>query len=108
MLMLGAAGGLSGFPLPIQATVALSPAVQVKGQVVDENGQPLIGATVKEKGGKSGTVTDLDGNFVLNVDGTATLVISYVGYNDREVAIRNRAILDLSNWSPIPCRSTRW
>lgn len=94
MLMLGAAGGLSGFPLPIQATVALSPAVQVKGQVVDENGQPLIGATVKEKGGKSGTVTDLDGNFVLNVDGTATLVISYVGYNDREVAIRNRAILD--------------
>lgn len=51
MLMLGAAGGLSGFPLPIQATVALSPAVQVKGQVVDENGQPLIGATVKEKEG---------------------------------------------------------
>lgn len=94
ILILGAAGGLAGFPLPTQATVALAPSVQVKGQVVDETGSPLIGATVKEKGGKAGTVTDLDGNFSLDVDGSATLVVSYVGYNDREVAVRNRAILD--------------
>lgn len=48
----------------------------VKGQVVDSNGEPIIGATIKVKGEKSGTVSDLDGNFEISNDGGGTLVIS--------------------------------
>ena len=57
---------------------------QATGQVQDSQG-PLIGATVMEKGTTNGTVTDFDGNFSLNVQPGATLVISYVGYESQEV-----------------------
>ena len=57
---------------------------QAKGHVEDSQG-PLIGATVMEKGTTNGTVTDFDGNFSLNVQPGATLVISYVGYESMEV-----------------------
>ena len=57
---------------------------QVSGQVTDSQG-PLIGATVMEKGTNNGTVTDYDGNFSLNVNPGATLVVSYVGYESQEV-----------------------
>jgi TonB-linked SusC/RagA family outer membrane protein len=58
---------------------------QATGQVTDSQG-PLIGATVMEKGTTNGTVTDLNGNFTLQVKPGATLVISYVGYESQEVA----------------------
>ncbi|RZL44270.1 MAG: SusC/RagA family TonB-linked outer membrane protein [Pedobacter sp.] len=62
-------------------------AIDVKGKVVDEAGIPLPGASVKVKGKSGGVVTDADGNFVLsNVDENATLVISYIGFADVEVA----------------------
>ena len=52
----------------------------VKGQVLDADGEPLIGVTVQVKGSSNGTATDLDGNLVLNdVDPDATLVYSYIG-----------------------------
>ena len=57
---------------------------QATGHVADSQG-PLIGATVMEKGTNNGTVTDFDGNFSLNVKPGATLVISYVGYETKEV-----------------------
>ena len=57
---------------------------QATGHVTDSQG-PLIGATVMEKGTNNGTVTDFDGNFSLNVQPGATLVISYVGYESMEV-----------------------
>ena len=57
---------------------------QVSGHVTDSQG-PLIGATVMEKGTNNGTVTDFDGNFSLNVNPGATLVVSYVGYESQEV-----------------------
>ena len=57
---------------------------QASGHVEDSQG-PLIGATVMEKGTNNGTVTDFDGNFSLNVQPGATLVISYVGYESMEV-----------------------
>ncbi len=53
--------------------------ITVHGYVDDELGEPLIGATVMEKGTSNGTATDLDGNFTLNVDPQATLVVSYIG-----------------------------
>ncbi len=58
---------------------------EVTGTVVDDFGEVVIGATVKEKGTSNGTVTDFDGNFKIKVNKDATLVISYVGYQTVEV-----------------------
>ena len=55
---------------------------RVKGNVVDEQGQPIIGASVVDKATNNGTVTDIDGNFVLDVATGTELTISYVGYSD--------------------------
>jgi len=68
--------------------------IKVKGQVVDQDGEPLIGATVRVKGATTGSVTDIDGNFVIDAASNATLLISYVGYKDREVAVRGRAVIE--------------
>ena len=94
MLCIGAMGGMAVSPFPAHASVTQAQTVKVKGQIVDETGEPLVGATVKVKGSKDGTVTDLDGNFTLNTSSDATLIISYVGYKDREIAVRGRAVLD--------------
>ncbi len=59
---------------------------QVRGVVVDETGEPVIGATILIKGTAQGTITDFDGNFALTVPANATLVFSYVGMTSREVA----------------------
>lgn len=60
----------------------------VKGVVLDEKEEPLPGVNVLIKGTQRGTVTDVDGNFSINVsDATSTLVFSYVGYLPQEVAI---------------------
>ena len=64
--------------------------ITVHGYVDDETGEPLIGATVMEKGTSNGTATDIDGNFTLNVDPKATLVVSYVGFDPIEVAVDGR------------------
>jgi TonB-linked SusC/RagA family outer membrane protein len=61
----------------------------ITGTVVDETGEPVIGATVKEKDTSNGVVTDFDGNFKLKVDAGKTLVISYIGYLTQEVAAQN-------------------
>ena len=53
----------------------------VKGTVLDENGEPIIGATIQVVGDKSaGTVTDLDGNYEISVPSNAKVNISYIGY----------------------------
>ena len=92
MLMLGMTGGITVCSTPALASVAQQPH-KVSGQIVDQDGQPLIGATVKVKGAQTGAVTDFDGNFQLNAPANATLIVSYVGYKDREVAVRGRAEL---------------
>ena len=57
----------------------------VKGTVKDNTGEPIIGATVKEKGTTNGTVTDVDGNFILKVSGKKSLVVSYLGMKQQVV-----------------------
>lgn len=64
--------------------------ITVHGVVDDETGEPLIGATVMEKGTSNGTATDLDGNFTLNVAPNAILMVSYIGYDPQEVAVDGR------------------
>ncbi len=65
--------------------------IDVSGKIVDENGNPMPGASVKIKGQSAISVTDNNGDFILrNVDENATLVISYIGYTDREVAAKTQ------------------
>ena len=59
----------------------------IKGTVVDETGEPIIGANVVEKGTTNGVITDFNGEFTLNVPLNSTLQISYIGYNMQEVKI---------------------
>src|SRR5690554_5644570 len=59
---------------------------QVRGVVVDETGEPVVGATILIKGTSQGTVTDFDGDFSLTVPANARLVVSYVGMVTQEVA----------------------
>ena len=62
---------------------------EITGTVVDDLGEGVIGATVKEKDTSNGTVTDFDGNFNIKVKAGATLVVSYIGYQTQEVAAKN-------------------
>lgn len=65
--------------------------VTVKGQVVDANGEPIIGASVMVKGNSSnGTITNIDGNFSLNDASGGILVISYIGYKTQEIVVNGR------------------
>lgn len=78
---------------------SVSPAVQqskkVTGRVSDSQG-PLIGATVMVKGTSNGVVTDIDGNFNLNVAPGSTLVISYVGYVTQEITVGNQSFISVN------------
>lgn len=58
---------------------------KVTGTVKDANGEPIIGATVVEKGTTNGTVTDFDGNFVLEATEGTSLEISYIGYKTQQL-----------------------
>jgi TonB-linked SusC/RagA family outer membrane protein len=68
----------------------------ITGTVVDATGEPVIGASIAEKGTTNGTVTNTDGNFSLNVSQGATLVISYIGYMSQEIAVGNQTILNVT------------
>ncbi len=61
----------------------------VKGRVLDENGEPVIGATVRIKGTKTATVTDMDGNFQIEASPANTLEVSYLGYTPKELSASN-------------------
>ena len=68
---------------------------KVTGTISDAMG-PVIGASIMEKGTSNGTVTDLDGNFSLNVQPGATLVISYIGFETMEVAVGNQSTINVT------------
>ncbi|WP_337650057.1 TonB-dependent receptor [Phocaeicola plebeius] len=57
----------------------------VSGKVVDTNNEPIIGAAIVEKGTTNGTITDFDGNFILNVTNGAQLEVSYVGFQSQVI-----------------------
>ncbi len=77
------------------ATEAVQQAKKITGIVKDSQG-PLIGATIMEKGTTNGAVTDIDGNFSLNVNPGATLVVSYVGYIDQEIKVSSASDYNIS------------
>lgn len=69
---------------------------QIKGKVIDSQGMPVIGATVMEKGTTNGTVTDLDGNFILNAEEGVTVEISYIGYQTQNIIATGGKILSIT------------
>ena len=80
--------------LLVSAT-ALAQSVTVTGNVTDQTGEVVIGASILEKGTSNGTITDFDGNFSISVDANATLVISYVGYQTQEVALKGKKVVNV-------------
>lgn len=68
---------------------------EVSGKVVDENGEPIIGANVSEKGTTNGTITDLNGQFSLNVGDNSSLLISYIGYNGQELSVKGKEVFNV-------------
>jgi len=78
------------------STVAMAQG-KISGNVTDEAGNPVIGASVIVKGTSTGSVTDFDGNFeISNVKSDATLVISYIGYVTQEVALNGRSSVNVT------------
>ena len=84
----------------VPAGVGLSEATQqqgvVKGKVTDSYGEPIIGATIKVKNSSNATVTDIDGNFTLNNVSRGTLLITYIGYINKEVEFRSGQTLTIA------------
>ena len=100
MLSLCAMGGMMVYPTPAIATVAQSPAIKVRGQVIDEQGEPLTGATVRIKGGQGGTITDVDGKLPTGGCRKRYPFDKLCRLQEREVAVRNRAIIEAIQLQP--------
>ncbi len=90
---------LKGILLPVvmALVLALVPSeavaqstLTITGKVTDSDNEPLIGATVMVKNTAVGVATDIDGNYVLNAASDAVLVVSYIGYNPTEEAVKGR------------------
>ena len=69
---------------------------QVSGVIADTNGNPVIGANVVEKGTTNGTVTDMDGKFTIEVNDNSVLQVSYIGYNQSEISVKNKTAVSIT------------
>lgn len=69
---------------------------KINGKVLDAVGEPIIGANVSVKGSTNGTITDIDGNFNLEVPDNATLVVSYIGYTPKELPVEKQTNLQIT------------
>ncbi len=71
--------------------------IQIRGKVIDENADPIPGVNILVKGTQLGTVTDIDGKYLLNApDNATTLIFSSIGFASQEVAIDGRSVIDLT------------
>ena len=68
---------------------------RITGKIVDTNGEPIIGANIIEKGTTNGTITGIDGNFTLEVPEKSILIVSYIGYAPREIAVGNQLNINI-------------
>lgn len=75
---------------------AFSQTITVSGTVVDELGEPLIGATVQQKGTSNGTSTDIDGKYSLSISPKGTITVSYVGYNTQTIDVNGRNVINVT------------
>lgn len=68
---------------------------KITGTIKDENGEAVIGANVSVKGTTTGTITDIDGNFSLEAQQGATLLISYIGYETQEITVGSQSVYSI-------------
>ena len=81
----------------ILSVTAFAQQITVKGNVVDATGEPIIGATVRVAGQQGGVITDFDGNFQIQANSGATITVSYVGYQEAQVAAAPRVNIVLQD-----------
>ncbi len=68
---------------------------KISGRILDINGEPIIGANIIEKGTANGTVTDIDGNFSLQIENDAILQVSYIGYIPQEIPMTGKVTIEI-------------
>jgi len=78
-----------------QSTLQTKVDRKVSGKITDKTGEPIIGASIKVKGSNNGTITDIEGNFQLNVPEKANLEISYIGYKKQETNVGTSSTLNI-------------
>lgn len=75
---------------PKPASVGAMPKKRVTGRVLDENGEPLVSASVRAEGSATGAITDINGNFTIEVPADARISVSYVGYTPQSLKIGDK------------------
>ncbi len=84
----------TGWLLALFVFAANAQQISVTGVVLDsKNGEPIIGANIIEEGTSNGTITDFDGNFMLSVPSNAILIVSYIGYENKQIAVGGKTSL---------------
>ncbi len=81
--------------LPLMLLAAEAAPQQIKGRITDENGQPLVGATVNVKGTTTGTWADMNGNYTISATADAELEYSYLGYTAQTLKVGSRSTIDV-------------
>ena len=100
--MASKAAALKGENLTLATEMLQARAVEVKGTVTDESGEPLPGVSILEKGTTNGTVTDLDGQFTLSVASSeSVLVFSFIGMESQERVVGTETLLNIRMVSDI-------
>ena len=92
--------GLTGVPSPASARLKTEIVEQVgniQGTVLDSNGDPIVGATIRDAGTKIATVSDLDGNFTLQTNKGVKLEVSYIGYQKQIVTATEHIVVRLKD-----------
>lgn len=86
---------LLGMLMVLSVSAQTGRTINVRGTVTDISGEPIIGANILIQGTSSGTVTDYDGNFVLQAPADGVLEVSYIGYRPQTIAISNRTSIQI-------------
>lgn len=86
---------LSGMLMILSASAQTGTMINVRGTITDIAGEPIIGANILIQGTSNGTVTDYDGNFVIQVPSNGVLEVSYIGYNTQTISINNRTTINI-------------
>lgn len=89
------AGAPQAFAVSVETYQTAQQAKTVTGTVVDESGIPIIGANILEKGTTNGVVTDIDGNFSLNIGKGSIITVPYIGYVTQEITVGNQSNLQI-------------
>ncbi len=82
--------------IPAFAQTAFAQQISVRGTVSDSSGEPLIGVSITVPGSKSGTTTDIDGNYTISADAGDKLRFSYVGFKPAEESVSGRQIINVT------------